>query len=237
MSFFVFSRAGILLCTTYDLVHNSVVFMWRMRTLEINGIKKMLFTAILPSATFFDNMLWKMQQSSYVQEQNPASYRAVSWVIVKLKATLSAFWLSTNTQNPYFFLPLFTFSASAFFMSFSWPAPWSAKWAVQDQWRAVGLQRWEHFPIRTWEKVEKQVTEMYINFMFSYSLLDWLRCGSHREGTTGYSCVYWCDFICHREMGWCHSKWGQRQEWWHCAGETLLHLWRKSWDIREAVPG
>lgn len=34
------------------------------------------------------------------------------------------------------------FPPPVFPKSFSWPAHWSARWAVQEQWRVVNLQRW-----------------------------------------------------------------------------------------------
>lgn len=138
---------------------------------------------------------------------------------------------------PYLY-PLFSASVS---VSSSWPAHWSAKWAAQEPWRVVNLQRWELLLMQTQGKKVKNNNSCDQKNVYwltvGNSLLDWLCCGGDWEGSEGYSCIYWCDSICLWEVGWRHSEWGKRQEWWHCPGETLLHLWGKSWDFCQAVPG
>lgn len=66
---------------------------------------------------------------------------------------------------------------------------------------------------------------------------DWLCSGGDREGSARYCCLYWRHPFCFWKMGWRHTERGQRQERWHRAGEKILHLWRKSWDICQTVPG
>lgn len=71
----------------------------------------------------------------------------------------------------------------------------------------------------------------------SVLLLDWLRSGGDREGSAWHCCLYRRHPLCLWEVGGCHTKWAQRQERWYRAGETLLHLWGKSRDICQTVPG
>lgn len=149
-------------------------------------------------------------------------------VFLKFLYRMSAFQLKLHLSL--FSLPLclcLLFIHLYFTKSSSWPAPWSARWAVQDQWRVASLQRWvfNKEARQTWQKAPK----MY--WLFSNCLSAWLRSRGDRQGSAGNSCLHRCNFIRHWKVGWCHPEWGQRQERWHRTGETLLHLWGKSWDI------